>query len=51
MEDNGCESLPRYGQGFYVNPEGTELYNIPYVQQDELDRNVEWWADQVRKNG
>lgn len=51
MEDNGCESLPRYGQGFYVNPEGTELYNIPYVQQDELDRNIEWWADQVRKNG
>ena len=51
MEDNGCESLPRYGQGFYVNPEGTELYNIPYVQQDELDRNIAWWADQVRKNG
>lgn len=51
MEDNGCESLPRYGQGFYVNPEGTELYNIPYVQQDELDRNIAWWAEQVRKNG
>lgn len=50
MEDNGCESLPRYGQGFYVNPEGTELYNIPYVQQDELDRNIAWWAEQVKKN-
>lgn len=51
MEDNGCESLPRYGQGFYVNPEGTELYNIPYVQQDELDRNIAWWSEQVRQNG
>lgn len=50
MEESGCESLPRYGQGYYVTPEETDLYEIPYVQEDEINRNIEWWKDQMRKN-
>ena len=51
MENDGCESLPRYGQGFYVTPEGTSLYKIPYIQEEEISRNIEWWNDQMRQNG
>ena len=50
MESNGCEELPRYGQGYYVTPEDTALYNIPYVKEDEIESNLEWWKDQMRKN-
>ena len=51
MEDNGCENLPRYGQGYYITPEETTLYNIPYVQQSEINRNIAWWENQMQKNG
>ena len=50
MEQDGCESLPRYGQGFYVTPEGNLLYEIPYVKEDEINRNLAWWNDQMRQN-
>ena len=50
MENDGCESLPRYGQGFYVKPEGTVLYNIPYVKDDEIAKDIAWWNDQMEKN-
>lgn len=50
MEQDGCEALPRYGQGFYVTPEGNTLYNIPYVQDDEINANLAWWKDQMRQN-
>lgn len=42
----GCELLPRYGQGFYMTPEGTTLYNIPMIPDEELDARVKWWMDQ-----
>ena len=51
MESDGCEDLPRYGQGFYVTPEGTSLYKIPYIQEDEINRNIAWWYDQMQQNG
>lgn len=50
MEANGCEELPRYGQGYYVTPEDTTLYNIPYVKEEEIESNLAWWKDQMRKN-
>ena len=50
MEQDGCESLPRYGQGFYVTPEGNTLYYIPYVKDDEIENNLAWWKDQMRQN-
>ena len=51
MEEDGCEDLPRYGQGYFVKPEGTDLYNIPYIKDDEIQKNLDWWAEQVRVNG
>ena len=42
----GCELLPRYGQGFYMTPEGTTLYSIPMIPDEELDARVKWWMDQ-----
>lgn len=45
----GCELLPRYGQGFYMTPEGMKLYNIPMIPQKELSARVKWWIDQKPK--
>lgn len=42
----GCELLPRYGQGYYMTPEGVTLYNIPMIPQEELSARVRWWTDQ-----
>lgn len=42
----GCELLPRYGQGYYMTPEGVTLYNIPMIPQEEIDARVKWWMDQ-----
>lgn len=51
MEANGCEDLPRYGQGYYVTPEGNTLYYIPYVQENEIEQNLMWWKNQTGKKG
>lgn len=42
----GCELLPRYGQGYYMDPEGLTLYNLPMIQEEELAARVQWWTDQ-----
>lgn len=49
MERTGCECLPRHGQGFYVTPEGTDLWNLPMISQEELDDRVKWWTKQNSK--
>lgn len=46
---SGCELLPRYGQGYYMTPEGVKLYNIPMIEQEELAARVKWWTDQKPK--
>ena len=57
MNANGCEDLPDprtagYALGYYVLPgkNNTTLYNIPYVKEEEIESNLEWWKDQMRKN-
>ena len=40
----GCEQLPRYGQGYYMTPEGCNLWKIPMVSDEEIDRLVSWWT-------
>ena len=40
----GCELLPRYGYGYYMKPEGTDLWKIPMVSDEEIDRLVSWWT-------
>ena len=40
----GCEMLPRYGQGYYMTPEATRLYNIPMYSDEQIDRVIRWWT-------
>ena len=57
IDTDGCEQFPSpklagYALGMYCLPGNDRtIYEMPYVKQDELDRNIAWWADQVRKNG
>lgn len=44
LQQTGCEQLPRYGQGYYMTPEGTNKWAMPYVDEAELDRLVTWWT-------
>ena len=39
----GCECLPRYGQGYYMTPEGLTLYNIPMHPQDDINQIIQYW--------
>lgn len=39
----GCELLPRYGRGYYMTPEGTSLYNLPLVTDQELNALCQYW--------
>lgn len=40
---SGLERLPRYGKGYYMKPGEEGYYNIPYVDDDEIERLVKWW--------
>lgn len=42
----GCELLPRYGQGYYMTPDGMTLYNIPMQDADSLHSMVKYWTRQ-----
>lgn len=44
LELAGCELLPRYGQGYYMTPDGLTLYNIPKIEDSELHRIVSYWT-------
>lgn len=39
----GCETLPRFGQGYYMTPEGLTLYHIPKTPDHEIARLVDYW--------
>ncbi|MCD8201032.1 MAG: hypothetical protein LUD47_03085 [Clostridia bacterium] len=43
----GCEELPRYGYGYYMRPEDTELYEIPYTSEEEIEEQIKWWMNQM----
>lgn len=43
MRRNGCELLPRYGQGYYKTPEGVNLWNIPMISESALDALCKYW--------
>lgn len=46
LDRRGCEDLPRYGQGYYMTPEGVTLYNVPMIDPAEVDRLVKHWKHQ-----
>lgn len=39
----GCELLSRYGQGYYMTPDGLTLYNIPMQPQEDINALVKYW--------
>lgn len=39
----GCELLPRYGQGYYMTPDGLKLYNILMQPQEDINALVKYW--------
>lgn len=45
----GCELLPRYGQGYYMTPEGLTLYNIPMIDPVEVQRLIKHWEKQKHR--
>lgn len=45
---SGCETLPRYGKGYYWNPEGTRKVDIPMTHESYLAEQIRrcpkaWW--------
>lgn len=44
----GCELLPRFGQGYYMTPEGFKLYNIPMQPPEDIARMIDYWKRQAR---
>ena len=40
----GCEQLPRYGQAYYMTPEGTDLWNIPIYSDEQINALVAYWT-------
>lgn len=40
----GCETLPRYGYGFYMTPDGMSKYEIPMIPDADIDSLIRWWT-------
>lgn len=45
---NGCETLPRYGEGYYMTPEEVTRHSIPMTPQEEIDRLITYWKKHRR---
>lgn len=43
IDITGCEKLPRYGKAYYVTPDGTDIVNVPYIDDDEISRLTAFW--------
>lgn len=40
----GLETLPRYGQCIYMDPENTGKYIVPYVDAETLQKHINHWT-------
>ena len=40
----GCERLPRYGQGYYMTPEGIDCYKLPMADEADRQRLINYWS-------
>lgn len=47
----GCETLPRYGEGFFLVPEGMTRYKIPMIPESKLEKLIKWWIPQRPAHG
>ena len=43
----GAEALPRYGQAYYLTPEGLTLTPVPMLSDSERERLIEHWQRQT----
>ena len=39
-----CEQLPRYGQGYYMTPEGLDLWEIPMYPDTAVNQLIDYWT-------
>lgn len=42
----GCETLPRYGKGYYMTPDGTKRYIVHKIDDEDIAERVQWWENQ-----
>lgn len=47
LGQTGCETLPRYGQGYYMRPEGLDRYTLHMFTDDELNALIDYWTSKV----
>lgn len=40
------EDFPKYGQGLYMSPDEETLYNVPMVDDSEIERLINHWMQQ-----
>lgn len=46
IDRKGAETLPRYGFGYYLTPNGCDLITIPLTQPADIADRVQWWEKQ-----
>ena len=44
MDVAGCETLPEVGKAFYVNANGTDLIDVPKVDEEETKSRIAYWT-------
>jgi DNA segregation ATPase FtsK/SpoIIIE-like protein len=44
----GCETLPAYGQGYYMTAQGMDLYRIPMYDNATTTHLIQHWTQQNR---
>lgn len=47
LGQTGCEELPRYGQGYYMTPEGTERWNLTMIPENEISLLIDYWTSKA----
>lgn len=45
MEMAGCENLPRYGKAYYMKPEGTDLIDVPMLDENDRKKLIAYWIE------
>lgn len=44
---SGCENLPRFGQAYYMTPEGVDRWQIPLIPDKTIAALVNYWTGQA----
>lgn len=44
---SGCENLPRYGQGYYMTPEGMDRYQLPMIPENMINALIDYWTSKA----